>query len=463
MPHRVTPRPFQLPLAGLPLLALLVLPGCGGAGGADGAGSDARQGVPADPEWLWLQQNKKELDLRRERREQLAAQGSAARESAEATRLARETDALAAELDRRLVDYVNAHPPVQGEPLTARQRAALRMKSDEDLEVARAYLEKGGDPQRAAEICEAALAVDPDNPRLKEELEKIRAARFMTAERFREVKEGMTPREVRELLGAPNPHNVRAYPERGIEAWFYTKDPAGAAAGVWFEKRSREEDTRVYQLDFDAIRPAAPPANKANKVSSSGGPESPPGASRIPPTASETPPGASRPSPGGSGIPPAASGRSPGGPEISPAPSRPPPGASEIPPGGFKIPPGPAKNSPGASRRSPDASGGAESHFPRLGSRAGGMKSLPGRMESDFPRMGSRAGGVRSRAGEVESRPGGIGSRAGEMGSRPGGVGSRPGELFEGFPGILDPRTESSAGPGGDNALAEFLTVGRRR
>jgi outer membrane protein assembly factor BamE (lipoprotein component of BamABCDE complex) len=271
MPHRVTPSPLPLRIAGFPLLALLTLSACGGSGSAEDSGAvepGTRQAATADPEWLWLQRSKQDLDRRRE---QLAALGPApSPPSADAARLAHEAEALAAELDRRLVDYINAYPPVQGEPLTARQQAALRMKSDEDLAVAREYVEKGGDYQRAAEICEAALAVDPDNPRLKEELEQIRAARFMTAERFREVKKGMTPREVRALLGAPNPHNVRAYPERGIEAWFYAKDPAGAAAGVWFEKRPREEDTRVYQLDFDAIRPAPPPAPPADRTAPPG-------------------------------------------------------------------------------------------------------------------------------------------------------------------------------------------------
>jgi outer membrane protein assembly factor BamE (lipoprotein component of BamABCDE complex) len=258
-------RPRRSPLLPLGLLLLLVLAGLSGCGsGPREAGSGQ---VAADQEWLWLERHKQELD---QKREELAAQAPTAghpQASPEAARLGREVETLTAELDRRLIDFINAHPPVQGEPQSHRQRTALRMKSDEDLVLAREHAEKGGDYQRAAEICEAALAVDPDNPALKEELERIRAARFMTSERFFQARKGMTPPEVRELLGAPNPHNVRAYPERGIEAWFYPKDEAGAAAGVWFEKRQREEDTHVYQLDFDAIKPgppaAAAPAAKA--------------------------------------------------------------------------------------------------------------------------------------------------------------------------------------------------------
>jgi hypothetical protein len=287
MPHPLrSPRtPVLLFLLGLLAVGLLGLCACG-----DNAKPGA--GAPeADQEWLWLQRSKQQLD---QKREQLAALGPAARPAgapgasgttgagagaAPAAPLAREIETLTTELDRRLIDFINAHPPVQGEPLTRRQQAALRMKSDEDLEIARQYAEKGGDYQRAAEICEAALAVDPDNPSLKEELDKIHAARFMTSDRFFEAKAGMTPPEVRELLGAPNPHDVKAYPERGVEAWFYPRDAAGTAAGVWFEKRSREEDTRVYQLDFDAIHPPAPPVPSAPPAVAAPAPKSPPPAS----------------------------------------------------------------------------------------------------------------------------------------------------------------------------------------
>src|SRR5947208_15984788 len=128
------PRPLRLRIPLLPLLGLLVLPlaACGG-----GTATRSGQAAEADQEWLWLQQSKQELDRQRE---QLAALGPAASRTAgaapESARLTREVGALTAELDRRLIDFVNAHPPVQGEPLTHRQQAALRMKSDEDLVIA---------------------------------------------------------------------------------------------------------------------------------------------------------------------------------------------------------------------------------------------------------------------------------------------------------------------------------------
>ena len=83
---------------------------------------------------------------------------------------------LGDELDRRLVDFINADPPREGEKPSGRLLAALRMKSDEDILLAHHFIEQGGDYRRAIEIYEAALAVDPDNPRLEQELRAPRPA-----------------------------------------------------------------------------------------------------------------------------------------------------------------------------------------------------------------------------------------------------------------------------------------------
>lgn len=229
------------------LLALALLPaGCGG-GGENGSGATrvAAPSAAAEAEWSWLQATRRELD---EKRQRLAAAGKNADPV-----LSRDVERQTAELNRRLLEFINADPPREGEPLSERQKAALRMKSDEDILLAREHIEAGGDYQRAIEIYEEALAVDPDNPRLAAELARARQRRFITAEAFVQVKEGMKEEEVRSLLGQPNLHNVRDYPDRGVVAWFYPKDESGAAAGVWFEKKPG--GLVVYELDFEAIRP----------------------------------------------------------------------------------------------------------------------------------------------------------------------------------------------------------------
>lgn len=265
-------------LAGL--MAGLLLAAAGLAAGC-GEGRPGRVASrPADAEWDWLQQTKERLDAERARLARIetaapeavagtpagpATSGSGPRADLPpappdpaadppADQLRREIDRLAADFGRRLVGYINAHPPVQGEPLDERQRAALRMRSDEEIVQGRAYIERGGDYQRAIEIYEAALAVDPGNAAIEQELARARQMRYMTPERFAKVEEGMTPAQVRALLGQPNLHNVREYEERGVLAWFYPKDASGAAAAVWFHREKQAAGPTVYMTDFEAVR-----------------------------------------------------------------------------------------------------------------------------------------------------------------------------------------------------------------
>lgn len=231
----------------LTLCAILLLaagaPGCGPRGEEAAA---ARPGTASQAEWRWLQQTERQLG---EQRTRLAGTPD--------PRLQKETEGLADQFNRRLVEFLNADPPVQGEPLKPSQKAALRMKSEEEIYLARTYIERGGDYQRAIDIYKEAMLVDPDNPRLKEELAHAEARHYMTLEVFSQARKGMDQDEVRRLLGQPNLNNVRAYPDRDVVGWFYPRDTGGTAAAVWFHK----EDGRlvVYLTDFEALNPQSPP------------------------------------------------------------------------------------------------------------------------------------------------------------------------------------------------------------
>jgi tetratricopeptide (TPR) repeat protein len=251
---------------GLCLGAWLGLALVGGCGEPRQDESEAARSEASVAEWEWLQAARTRLDAQRGRLAGLTSIQKA-QETQEAARLRKEVDAQTVELNRRLVDFINANAAASpGDPPDERQRAAIRMKSDEDILLARQYIEQGGDYRRAIEIYETALAADPDNPRLRRELEATKARRYMSRERFGQVKEGMTQDEVRRLLGSPNLQDVRAYPERGVTAWFYPKDATGAAAAVWFQKKAAQSE--VYLLDFEAIQPpavggpAAPPPTR---------------------------------------------------------------------------------------------------------------------------------------------------------------------------------------------------------
>jgi hypothetical protein len=235
------------------LLGAATLAACGPAGKQTGD----RRSQAAGAEWAWLEKTRKTLE---EQRTRLAAADPAPTTASTAAReaLRKQTTALAGELDRRLVAFINADPPVQGQPMTERQRAALRMKSDEDVILARQLVDEGGDFQRAIAIYKEDLAIDPGEPRLEEELARAQGRRYMARGTFAQLKKGMSQDEVRGLLGAPNPHSVRDYPDRGVVGWFYPKDASGAAAAVWFARNEgRDGAYAVYLFDFDAIKPPA--------------------------------------------------------------------------------------------------------------------------------------------------------------------------------------------------------------
>ena len=225
----------------------------------------------AEAEWAWLLAAKHRLDAERAQLEALGGEGVAptpapgvatADALSPRDRLAREVDALAQQFGRRLVTYINANPPVEGAPLAARQLAAIRMKSDEEIAAAHEFIARGGDYRRACEIYEAALAGDPQNPRLREELARAQAARFMSAGRFARAAPGMTAEQVRAALGPPNVHDVHFFADQGVVGWFYPRDASGTAAAVWFEKSAGK--LTVYRCDWNALpAPSPPPASPA--------------------------------------------------------------------------------------------------------------------------------------------------------------------------------------------------------
>ena len=162
--------------------------------------------------------------------------------------IATESEAFAG----RLVNYINSLEIVEGEPMTPEQQAAIRMKSQEDLMVAREWIEEGGDYRRAIQIYEAQLALDPENEELQAAIEEAEAMRFMTEDRFSGVEKGMSRAQVRDVLGPVNLHNVQEYPEKNTIAWFYPKEDTRTPAAVWFRLDQKSGQYHVYQADFES-------------------------------------------------------------------------------------------------------------------------------------------------------------------------------------------------------------------
>lgn len=220
--------------------------GCGSSEDA----KKAEQAAVRKTEWAAIEVAKKGLDAQRAEVAALAAQVAAG--TAQQAQLDAANAALGQQQDafsRRLVEYINADPPVQGEPLRPDQLAAMRMNSAEGMLVAREHITLGGDYRKAAEIYRQLLDADPDNEELKSALAEAERLRFMTAERFAAVKKGMSEAEVTAALGRPIARNVRTYPERKVTAWFYPKDEQGNAAGVFFNEKKI-----AYLVNFDAVK-----------------------------------------------------------------------------------------------------------------------------------------------------------------------------------------------------------------
>ncbi len=227
---------------------------------------------PLEAEWVAVQEAKTALDAKRQELADLeleaadAAEAEAeAEEPAEGEEVAETVDyagqiaALSEEVTgmsdafmSQVVGFLNADPLLADTEPTERQLAAIRMKSSEDLLVARQWIDEGGDYRQAIQIYENSLRIDPDNPELLAAMSEAEEMRYMSEERFAAAKKGMTEEEIRAALGTPLHHNVKSYEDRGVTAWFYPTSEDGAAAAVWFRPNDDGEAV-CYLVKYEAV------------------------------------------------------------------------------------------------------------------------------------------------------------------------------------------------------------------
>jgi tetratricopeptide (TPR) repeat protein len=151
---------------------------------------------------------------------------------------------------QKVIQYINESGIIEGQPLTPEQRQAFNWKAEEDIRIAQEYIDKGGDYQRAIDIYNQSLLLAPGNAKLEQAIAQAEADRYMSEERFAQVKKKMSQSQVRELLGQPKLSNIREF-EQGVIGWFYKKQDGGAA-GVFFRKNRRGE-LEAYEIDYTAI------------------------------------------------------------------------------------------------------------------------------------------------------------------------------------------------------------------
>jgi hypothetical protein len=245
-------------VVGLALLAAIA--GCGD-------GSEGRAAAARAREWAAMQRDKQQLDAERAELARLrghlasvpvaadgtpAIPGDAALADEVATRQQR-IAARSSSLGERLVRHLGGlrRGAAAKGPEGPEWQQAVRLKSDEDIAVAQEWIERGGDYRRAIEILETQRQLDPGYARLEQALARARDMRFVTAERFARVHEGMTPMDVRAALGPVNLRQVLRRPAERLEAWYYPKRDGGRAA-VYFRYDAQRRGYVVYQTALAA-------------------------------------------------------------------------------------------------------------------------------------------------------------------------------------------------------------------
>lgn len=241
-------------------LALLPLTACS-SGEDETAAVDAERSAmlaQLEQEQQELQQVRQDLADLRERLAQAEAGELPEGEEADPTELRTQIEQKDAELtdkagalNQALTEFINADPPIEGEPIPEATAAAITMKVDEDILLAREYITEGGDYARAITMYDNILAYAPENANVLEAKAEAERLRYMDEERFSQVEEGMTEAQVEEVLGKTNPRNRRNFEDVGRAAWYYPKSPDGDAAAVMF--RERNGRLEVYETNFDAV------------------------------------------------------------------------------------------------------------------------------------------------------------------------------------------------------------------
>jgi hypothetical protein len=161
-------------------------------------------------------------------------------------------DASFEEVQANLAEYLNV--ALNEFPDAPDTSAALAIYSEEAILVAEDMIEKSGDYKKAIDHLGSAQSLFEQvgltsYPRLQETITKFDDWRYITQERFDEVKNGMTKDEVKTVAGVPYYQNIQVDEKRGVEMWLYRKREGGAAA-ISF----RTKTEKVYHKNFDAVK-----------------------------------------------------------------------------------------------------------------------------------------------------------------------------------------------------------------
>jgi small-conductance mechanosensitive channel len=152
-----------------------------------------------------------------------------------------------------LADFLNV--ALNEMPDAPETREGLKLYADAAVHNAREFVANNGDYAKAIDILTTAKgyfeAVSAPIPaELTQELEQAKSLRYLTKERFDQVKKGMTEAEVKAVTGTPFYANVRENKVRGktIVSWLFNRSDGGVA-GIFFEKG------KVYSSEWTIKKP----------------------------------------------------------------------------------------------------------------------------------------------------------------------------------------------------------------
>ena len=128
---------------------------------------------------------------------------------------------------------------------------AAKLYADEKVAIADEYANVLSRYDRAIDLYNAALAVDPSNAVARRHLDEAQARRFVSMNAFANVRTGMKEQEVRDLVGLPREDWIRQVIQsnRVFSVWIYPKQDGGASA-IYFD------NGLVYHTNWNAAAPA---------------------------------------------------------------------------------------------------------------------------------------------------------------------------------------------------------------
>ncbi len=140
--------------------------------------------------------------------------------------------------------FDRTHDPRAGQVL-AREKIIM---GDEYMQYLSRY-------DKALELYQAALEIDPTNAEARKRVELAQQRRFVSMTAFANVKGGMKQDDVRRLVGLPREDWIKQVVQnsRVYSVWIYPKEDGGASA-IYFDNGV------VYHTNWNA---AAPPASQA--------------------------------------------------------------------------------------------------------------------------------------------------------------------------------------------------------